>query len=918
MQERVPDANDLSFEKFRSPEEEIAFLRERIALRERELVDRNLEADAADYETLAKEELKEYSEFTPDAVLQKKYQIQGHELASKAAELSTSSAKIEEALALARERGIRNLFSVLEKVDNAYVMDEVHRALVEDIRTGRKVGELKEGTPLWSVMHMTLFEVALPEKDEEGNERDFGTLISSMEQFYSGMQSVAQDSKDPNHFTIEIALEDNSDEIIFYVAVPTAHVDLFEKQLLSLFPRAVITEQQHDYNVFVDGGTSLVSLGQLKEHPIYPLRSYDSFDHDPLNVLLNTFSKIEREGGGAAVQFVLKPRQADYKGRFEQIVRRIEDGTKPKKAIAMASVTGTLVEGIKDIARDVFSQNREEGDGHKYEKYHDELEVFGEKLERPIIATDIRIVASSKNPARAKQILNDIESSFNQFENTKGNQIVFKRLSGIATRRALLAFSFRKFNPAVALPLSLKELTALVHFPARGIDSSPQFKQARASRAPAPSDMPQSGTSIGVNHYRTSKKDIFITEEDRLRHFYVIGQTGTGKTTLMKNMIAQDIEAGSGVCFIDPHGTDIEDVLGVIPPEREKDVIYFDPSITERVMGLNMLEFDENHPEQKTFVINELFSIFQKLYGANPESMGPMFEQYFRNATALVLEDPESGNTLLDVSRVMTDSLYRRRKLRKAKNPVVVQFWQEIATKAGGEAALENIVPYITSKFDVFTANDYMRPIIGQQHSTFDFRKIMDEKKILLVNLSKGRLGEINANLIGMIIVGKILMAALSRVDDSSKGYPPFYLYMDEFQNVTTDSIAAILSEARKYKLGLTIAHQFIAQLEEKISDAVFGNVGSIAAFRVGPEDAEFLEKQFEPVFTASDLMNIENRNAIVRVLNNGTPTKPFTILTSPPHEIDLTKVARMKEDSYKRYSSYRAKVELQIAARYQ
>lgn len=194
----------------------------------------------------------------------------------------------------------------------------------------------------------------------------------------------------------------------------------------------------------------------------------------------------------------------------------------------------------------------------------------------------------------------------------------------------------------------------------------------------------------------------------------------------------------------------------------------------------------------------------------------------------------------------------------------------------------------------------------------------MDERKILLVNLSKGRLGEINANLIGMIIVGKILMAALSRVDDTTKGYAPFYLYMDEFQNVTTDSIAAILSEARKYKLGLTVAHQFIAQLEEKIRDAVFGNVGSLAAFRVGPEDAEFLEKQFSPVFEARDLMNIENRHAVVRILNNGTPTKPFTIETMPPTDTDLTKVARLKAESYKRYSSYRAKVELQIAARYQ
>jgi type IV secretory pathway TraG/TraD family ATPase VirD4 len=370
--------------------------------------------------------------------------------------------------------------------------------------------------------------------------------------------------------------------------------------------------------------------------------------------------------------------------------------------------------------------------------------------------------------------------------------------------------------------------------------------------------------------------------------------------------------------MIDPHGTDIEDVLAAVPSERHQDVIYFDPANTEHVIGLNMLEFDPRKPEQKTFVVNELFSIFQKLYGANPESMGPMFEQYFRNATLLVMEDPESGNTLMDISRVMSDAKYRRQKLEKATNPVVVQFWREIATKAGGEASLENIVPYIVSKFDVFTANDYMRPIIGQQHSTFNFRDIMDQKKILLVNLSKGRLGEINANLIGMIVVGKILMAALSRVDTPGGNFPPFYLHIDEFQNISTPAIASILSEARKYKLGLSVAHQFIAQLDTPIKDAVFGNVGSLAAFRVGPEDAEFLAHQFEPVFRARDLINIPNYHCYARVLADGTPTRAFSMATLPPPTVDYSLVQRLMTQSVRTYGRPRADIEREIAARYQ
>jgi len=463
----------------------------------------------------------------------------------------------------------------------------------------------------------------------------------------------------------------------------------------------------------------------------------------------------------------------------------------------------------------------------------------------------------------------------------------------------------------------LDELATLIHFPSNGISGSSQFKQSASNTAAAPTDTATEGTILGINRHRNTEKEIFMTEKDRMRHFYVIGQTGTGKSVFLKNLIIQDIQHGDGVCMIDPHGTDIEDVLGSIPPEREKDLIYFDPSNLEQVVGLNMLEYDINKPEQKTFVVNELFSIFQKLYGGNPESMGPMFEQYFRNATLLVMEDPDSGSTLMDISRVMSDANFRKMKLSKATNPVVVQFWTEIASKAGGEASLENIVPYIVSKFDVFTANDYMRPIIGQQKSAFNFRQIMDEKKILLVNLSKGRLGEINANLIGMIFVGKILMAALSRVDDPSMSFPPFYLHIDEFQNVSTPSIASILSEARKYKLSLTMAHQFIAQLDPDIRDAVFGNVGSIASFRVGSEDAQFLEQQFTPVFGTNDLMNVPNYNAFIRMLTNGTPTKPFSIATLPPAEAELSRVKQLIDISATQYGRPRAEVESEISQRY-
>jgi hypothetical protein len=295
-----------------------------------------------------------------------------------------------------------------------------------------------------------------------------------------------------------------------------------------------------------------------------------------------------------------------------------------------------------------------------------------------------------------------------------------------------------------------------------------------------------------------------------------------------------------------------------------------------------------------------------------------MFEQYFRNATMLVIEDPETGNTLLDVSRVMANKKFRDLKISRCKNPIVVEFWKEVAEKAGGEASLANIVPYITSKFDVFLANDIMRPLIAQEKSSFDFRDIMDNKKILLVNLAKGRLGDINANLIGLILVGKILMSALSRVDSMDKGFPPFYLYIDEFQNITTNSIATILSEARKYRLSLNIAHQFTAQLQQNIKDAVFGNVGSMVSFRISSEDATLLEKQFAPVFTAKDLMNIDNRNAVVKMLVDGKPTKAFNIETLPPPKGNPNSVESLKNLSYLKYGGDRSYIEAEIMKKYQ
>jgi type IV secretory pathway TraG/TraD family ATPase VirD4 len=448
--------------------------------------------------------------------------------------------------------------------------------------------------------------------------------------------------------------------------------------------------------------------------------------------------------------------------------------------------------------------------------------------------------------------------------------------------------------------LNIEEISSFFHLPI-STTSTPTIKWLKAGAAPPPVNVPSQGFLLGYNEYRGAKTDIRITDNDRRRHAYVIGQTGTGKSNFLQELAKQDARNGKGFCFIDPHGDAVEDILTAIPRERAQDVIIFDPSDIERPFGLNMLEFDPAHPEQKTFIINEMIGIFDQLYDLKATG-GPMFEQYMRNAMLLIMEDPESGSTLMEISKVLSDPDFRRYKLSRSKNIVVNDFWTKEAEKAGGEASLANMVPYITSKLTTFISNDMMRPIIAQQKSTLNIREIMDSGKILLVNLSKGKIGEINARLLGMVIVGKLLMAALSRVDMAEEGRRDFYVYLDEFQNVTTNSIAQILSEARKYHLVLILAHQFIGQLKEEISKAVFGNVGSLFSFRVGPEDGEFLEKQFTPIFNANDLVNVDNFQCFSRVLMNNELTKPFSMKTFPPTSGDPELAYYFKQLSRLRY----------------
>lgn len=904
--------------QFKNPEEEINFLREQISQKEKALSERNFTVEKSH---VVAEQISRYRDLPAEQILHEDYSLSPAGLEAVVLNLAPEEhdKKVGELVSIMQEKGLKNTLSVLAGLKDPHLEDDFHRFLVQYIQKGYKAKDFTPSEEKFRGVDMILYEVVLPEEKPGEDKKPLKEIISGMEQFFSGMLSVTIKDREKNYIVLEIANAIDSDQFIFYVAVPETFKGLFEKHIISIFPDALLSEKADDYNVFDEQGVSLGSYLSTKEKPVYPFKTYEQFDYDPMNVILNSFSKIRETSQGAALQFIFLPSGDYFHKRYQYAVKEIEKGVKTKEAIDLPeSFVGEMSKGLKEFFAPAEKKNGDKAIATTVDT--EAIQKIQQKISSTIVATNIRLVVSAMDSPSAERIIREIESSFNQFDLTTSNSLTWKRQKGGDLQKLFRDFSFRNYDGDQMLPLNLRELSTLIHWSNENLSPTPQLKQTQSVTAPAPSDMKQGGTFLGVNNFRNIEKKVYIQDEDRLRHMYVIGQTGVGKTVLLKNMIIQDMQRGNGCCFIDPHGTDILDILANVPPERFNDVIYFDPSHTERPMALNMLEYDPSHPEQKTFVVNELFSIFQKLYGGNPESMGPMFEQYFRNATMLVIEDPESGCTLLDVSRVMTNKTFRDLKISRCKNPVVVQFWTEIAEKAGGEAKLENIVPYITSKFDSFLANDIMRPIIAQEKSSFNFREVMDNKKILLVNLSKGRLGDINANLIGLILVGKILMAALSRVDTmtSSGGMiAPFYLYIDEFQNITTDSISTILSEARKYKLSLCVAHQFIAQLQDKIRDAVFGNVGSMISFRVSAEDAEYLEKQFSPTFTAKDIMNIDNLNAYAKILVGGRAEKAFNIKESFPPRGNPEAIESLKQLSYLTFGGNREEIEKGILEKY-
>ncbi len=703
--------------------------------------------------------------------------------------------------------------------------------------------------------------------------------------------------------------------IKFYVTIPVHMQSFVEQQISASYPDAFL-EDVEDYNIFTPKGTILGSYLNFARPSAFPIKTYRKLDQDPLNSITNVLSKIP-EGDAAAFQFIVRSSYGQWRRYGMDLAKRMQQGVSLEDALR-GKKKG---EKSKLEQLGIASGNKKKEPEQEYRLSPQEEEIvkgLQEKASKAGLDVSIRLVTCSQNPVAAETILQNMLNAFSQYNVYEYGNSFVKQVPRSKTD-LIRKFIYRTINEKYKVVMNSEELASLWHMPLPWTET-PNIKWlgARSAAAPASIPGPDDGQiELGYNVYRGIKTPVWMKEKDRTRHMYIIGKSGTGKSQLIANLALQDIRAGHGVAVVEPHGDLIEQILANIPRERVDDVVLFNPSDLARPMGLNMLEAKDE--SMKDFAAQEMVAIFYKLFP--PEMIGPMFEHHMRNVMLTLMSDPENPGTIAEIPRMFSDADFQKIWRAKVKDPVIRSYWENEVDKTSDFHKSE-MLGYLISKVGRFVENEMMRNIIGQTHSSFDFREIMDNKKILLVNLSKGKTGDVNAELLGLIVVSKLQMAALTRADIPEDQRHDFFLYIDEFQNFITDSIATILSEARKYRLNLIIAHQYIGQLvknnDTKIKEAVFGNVGTTFVARIGPEDVETIEKIYAPDFSGYDLINSDKFTWYVKMIVDNAQQKPFTLKFNPPPEGDPELAEGIKELSRLKFGRDRRLVEADIMERMQ
>ncbi len=755
-----------------------------------------------------------------------------------------------------------------------------------------------------------LLHIIVP-KDNEKKELSAEQMFASLHGILRSTAELTKEGIIQDHISFEIV---SAGQIIhFYVWTPTHLKDFITSQIYAQYPTVQISRMENDYTQKDLGGRETYSSEiTLTKDEIFPIRTFQSFEVDPLAGLTTVLASLTGTEE-LWIQFLMEPVDDSW---HTKSLRYIDEVVNGKRSSAFDNIGSKALNAPIAFARALSAPPSAEVSNSKPEKkditpgqttINAAIETKAQKLG---FATKIRVVYVGDTEASAKQRMQALVGGFKQFNTINLNGFTS---TGLKTGEAGLdEYRARLFKDA-GYVLNIEEIASLYHLPHTSVET-PGVAYTNTKLGEPPPNLPTIANTpteeislFGVTTFRQANIKFGIKREDRKRHLYIIGKSGAGKSFLLNLLTLSDVYGNQGFAVVDPHGDYAQDILKFIPESRLKDVVYFNPADKEFPVAFNPMEVhDEN---RRNNVASEIVGVLKKMFA---DSWGPRLEHILRFTLLALLETPDT--TLLGITRMLSDKKYRNEIIANITDPVVKAFWVNEFASWNDKFASEAVAP-VLNKVGAFTANPLVRNLIGQPKSSFNIREIMDEGKILIVNLSLGKINEDNAGILGALMITKIQLEAMTRADilnvDDRK---PFYLYVDEFQNFATESFATILSEARKYGLYLTMANQYVAQMPEEVSNAVFGNVGSMVTFRVGADDASYLSKYFEPVFEPLDLVNLDKQNVYVSMSIEGQTSMPFSAKTlfmpQPPNDI----TTQIIEHSQKLYGTPRAEVEVEIS----